>query len=160
MHNDLVARYLIDHPEIHTVVIVAHYTAYLKSPGFQPGLVRATDMLVGAGKSVVIIGPTPGENTHNVPRRLARLGNDLVPKRDYLERQKQVIAMLGILQAKDVKVIWPSHYFCGVENCRVTLDGKPVLFDEHHISMTAARYLADRIAPLIEQGDAEAALPR
>ncbi|WP_160296744.1 acyltransferase family protein [Sphingomonas sp. ERG5] len=158
-HNALVARYLIDHPEIHNVVIVAHYTAYLKVPGFQPGFVKTVDMLVGAGKSVVIIGPTPGENTRNVPRRLARSGHYLVPRSDYLERQKQVIAMLGVLQAKGAKVIWPSDYFCDAAHCRVTLDGKPILFDEHHLSMTAARYLADRIAPLIEHGDTEDALP-
>lgn len=148
-HNHLVAKYLRETPQIRTVYVKAFYSAYIDSPDFQRGLTAAVHSLLEAGKSVVMVGPIPAESDRNLPMRLARQGEFRVPMRDYLTRQRDVIALLTALEMRGARVIWPSDYFCSKESCAVVVGGAPVLFDNHHLSMTGARYLAGQITPLV-----------
>jgi hypothetical protein len=154
-HNRLVARYLADSREIHTVVLAAFYTAQIDTPGFKEGVTKTVDGLVQAGKTVVIIGPTPGESERNLPKRLARGGEARITRGEYDRGQAKVIAFLNELAAKGARIVWPSDYLCDARYCTVLVSGRPLLFDEHHLSMAGAKYLAKVAAPLIWPPDRE-----
>lgn len=148
-HNRLVARYLLATPEIRTVIFAAHYRVYIKRPDFARRFAELVETLRQAGKTVVIIGPPPVEGLGDVPRRLARSGSFRVPVKHYEMHQRQVIDLLRALQIRGARIIWPSDHFCDAKSCNVTVGGRPILFDDHHLSLTGAKYLAARAAPLV-----------
>ena len=158
-HNRLVARYLHGTPEIRTIIIAAFLSFQMERPGFARGLVESVDGLVKAGKSVVVIGPLPVEGAGHLPRRLARWGDFRIPVQDYGARQRRVIALLTLLQARGARIVWPSDHLCDARSCAVSVEGRPLLFDDHHLSMTGARYLARRIAPSVWRDEAQAVVP-
>jgi len=148
-HNRRAADYLIRNQAIHTVVMTAHYVANIGSADFQNGFVKSVVALRRAGKNVVIVGPVPAEGMYNVPMQLARHGPFTMTRQDYETRQKSVIAMLLHLQAMGAQIVWPADQFCDALRCNATLGGKPILFDEDHLSLTAATYLASVVAPTV-----------
>lgn len=148
-YNRLVARYLLATPEIRTVIFAAHYSLYMQRPGFARRFAELVESLREAGKTVVIIGPPPVAGVGDVPRRLARSGSFRIPVKHYEMRQRQVIDLIKALQVRGARVIWPSDHFCDAKSCTVTVGGRPILWDDHHLSLTGAKYLAARTAPLV-----------
>jgi peptidoglycan/LPS O-acetylase OafA/YrhL len=154
-HNDAALRYLSDHPTIRTVFLIAFYDNDKdnRPSNYAEGLRTAVSKLSDAGKYVVLIYPIPRAMT-DVPSALARyawngIGTDMVgsKKSEYLQRNVEILHVLDTLTVvRNVARLLPHEDLCQEDICSVLLAGKPLYFDNHHLSLSGARHLA----PLFE----------
>ncbi|MEM8753465.1 MAG: acyltransferase family protein, partial [Pseudomonadota bacterium] len=118
---------------------------------FEEGLSRTIYALREAGRQVVILGSTP-EIGWNVPKRLtAELRFDepapTPPSRgEVVARQASAEAVLSSIKGTNgVEYLPLLDRFCD-ERCRIELDGRPLYFDDDHLSAYGAERM---IAPLL-----------
>ena len=104
-----------------------------------------------AGHEVLILGPTPGNGNdlptffaRGGPTTAARDGNVLIPPG--LEEMLEQVA-----HATGATLVKPSDSQCDEDMCSLLVDGAPVLFDDHHPSLS----MANRMAPLLVEAMTE-----
>lgn len=149
-HNQATLEALIADAALDRVVLVARYQLYVKhdAAAFEAGLNRAITALTAAGKRVVLVDPYPGY-LYPVPEALSNLsrrGGDPATLEqsidEYRHRNAPALAMLERLGAlPGVTRVKTSDALCGDGTCAVIDGGKPLYFDDNHLSMTGARRL-------------------
>jgi len=155
-HNEATLRFLTNHPTIKTVFLIAFYDNDKDNRSFTyaDGLRVSVSRLAESGKQVVLIYPIP-RATIDVPSALARyawngMGIDALgsKKSAYLRRNTEILNLLDTLAGqRNVARVVPHESLCREETCSVMLEGKPLYFDNHHLSLSGARH----IAPLFER---------
>jgi len=145
---------------IATVILAARWAYYDRGIGFgidaneHPRLVdreggdnhaifvRALDRTVAAlkGRQVVLVMPVP-EAWVSVPEALARAAlygqtpTVASSAADYAARQGPARAALA---GQGARLVDPASLLCGPVSCRVEADGRPLYFDNHHLSVFGA----------------------
>jgi peptidoglycan/LPS O-acetylase OafA/YrhL len=126
---------------------------------FETSLRRTVGRLLQAGKKVVIVYPVP-EVGYDVPSTAARLvaqGHDLssfnMPEGLYRERQQIAFGILNRL-GRHVGLIriYPTQALCPHNRCVAMMDGKPLYFDSHHLSIPGSMTLVPLLARALRQG--------
>lgn len=135
-HNATLLNELTSGDKRTRVVMAAYMTGYPE--GVVQGIIRAANELSRAGNDVILIGPMPTPN-FDVPTHLA-YGRDPVfsPATDDIYRQ------LKSLDPR-VRLFNPNDLFCTDNVCSMLLDGMPILFDESHPTLIAARRIANAL---------------
>lgn len=155
--NRDVAAGLAAMPTLQTVVLIARYEAYGATVGeaaLLQGFGRVVDVLVAAGKRVVIVYPIP-QPWAPVPGLLAgralRGGapHDVVIDRDRFDRAFATIRpSLDAIAARHggrvVKAL-PERVLCDAGRCALMLDDDVLYFDAHHLSVRGA----ERVLPTL-----------
>lgn len=119
------------------------------------GLRDLAERLGRTGKTVVIIGPTP-EQVHPVPSLLERAGLSLPvgvgkSRRAYEAEIGDVLTGLGELErAPHIAVVYPHEVLCEAGTCRATRNGRPLQYDDNHLSRDGAALVASKIAAAME----------
>ncbi len=156
-HNDATLRGLLQDSAVERVVLVARYGYYMRTQAasFEEGLRRSIVALTAAGKTVVLVEPFPGYG-YPVPAALAALhrrGQAVEDfgqtSADYVQQQRDVLAMIQRLsRLPGVTVARTSDALCASGRCAVVSDGRPLYFDDNHLSTTGARKLSEALMAL------------
>jgi len=152
-YNDMVAAFLTKERGISTVILVAAYAAQSKQPApFSDGMRKTVALLLAAGKRVVLVYPIPTAQA-SIPRTLARYaasGTSLdaltIDKRAYLQRNAYAFRLLDSFSGANIVRIHPDERLCHGEICIVQAGGTPLYYDNQHLSIPGAEY----VAPLFE----------
>ncbi|MFT7724547.1 MAG: SGNH hydrolase domain-containing protein [Roseateles sp.] len=161
-HNEAVLKALAADARVDRVLLASRTSGYLgdaaKAADYEQGLRRAAQALVDAGKQVWLLDPVPTYG-YAVPAALAqrqRRGQDLagfgMAQRDYLRREAAALALLErVAAATGARRIAVGQALCGTGHCEVIdAAGRPLYFDDNHLSLAGARLLADRaLRPLV-----------
>jgi peptidoglycan/LPS O-acetylase OafA/YrhL len=148
----MVLRHLLAQPALETVVLAGALDdqPYDSSTVWPVEFTAAARALLSAGKRLVIVYPVPRQAFH-VPRAMAnslRFGIDYNPARaeraQYLARTRRVFATYDAIGTRGVERVYPDRILCPDGPCAVTAEGKPLYFDDNHLSMRGARELAAR----------------
>lgn len=165
---------LIDRENIKNVLIVSHWKNrfregeiqfqsrdwYSKYEGTFPniamaGLARTIDDLHAKGIKVSVLKGVPVA-TKNVPRMLAMQERyEIEPKyiishEDYLHDVERAMGQFQSLYKGQVSYMDPSTVLCHNTVCDTQLDGKPLYFDDNHLSATGARYIEPAFEPFFK----------
>ncbi len=119
---------------------------------FVQGFEALVKKLVGAGKTVWIVGPLP-EPSVRVPRALFiehvsfdKTGLD-IPVYDFAKRHMAILDVLSDLsQRYPIKLLWPHRVLCNASTCPIVEDGHPMFLDDNHLS----KYAAAKTSPMYE----------
>lgn len=161
-HNAQMLSALAADSDIHTVLLVARHSRAYREEGqaFFGEFARVAKSLAAAGKRVVLVYPIP-EYSHSVPLLLARLDlrdGDLetagMPRSDFERQSRPLVRQLDLIAGKGIFRIRPADLLCDTARCRAAAAGRPLYFDDDHLSVAGARF----IAPLF--ADVFAAAPR
>jgi peptidoglycan/LPS O-acetylase OafA/YrhL len=113
------------------------------------GLRRTVEAIAATGARVWVVmePPAPG---FDVPNRLARQmirgeAEETMYGSDVAEQRERSAFMQGLLATLPVRVLDPSGLLCETERCLAIADGKPLYFDDNHLSI----YGTARLAPLL-----------
>lgn len=152
--NASVLKYLLNNPEIQTVVLAQHYFGYEKLDR-QDQMARL-DRTVGAlrkmGRTVVLVGPLPFPRL-NVPSSIARSvmfgWNDdriALSRSAYSREVSPIITDLRrIGTAHDAEFVDLTPVMCNNSQCPLVTGGRPLYFDDNHLSLTGAHIVAAHI---------------
>jgi peptidoglycan/LPS O-acetylase OafA/YrhL len=150
--NAEVLQRLATTPAIRTVWLAGFWA----SPSYaQPGMADKLDATIAAlqraGKQVVLVGPVPPQ-PFEVPRRLAHAaafaGSDPVRGADPAETRRAtrwLSAHYPQWRARGVRIIEPLDALSQGQTTLLTDHGQPLYFDSHHLSLTGARLVLDRL---------------
>lgn len=132
-HNVRALKFLEENQEIGVVIMAARYEVYPDT--IYQNINKAAIRLIAHGKKVIIIGPEPTPE-RDVPVSLARGSN---PRFTFTSS-----AFGNIAKYIDAKVVrfMPTDLLCKKDQCNMLLQGKPLLFDDNHLSMSSAYYLS------------------
>lgn len=149
--NISVLKFLLNHPEIHTVVLAQHFLGYeeISHQDWIMGLDRTVSALREMDRTVIIMGPVPFPR-RNVPSSLARSvmfgGNETavaVPRSTYYLEVSPIISELSRLaKAHGAKFVDVTSIMCNKSQCSFATDGRPLYFDDNHLSLSGARIVA------------------
>ena len=161
---------------IHTVILAFRGPLYISGTGFGPsdkwdvelvdtksadsaeqsflqGLLRTAGGLTSAGKSVVVMLPTPELGFHPAyclqrPLGQKRVG-DCAIKRDVVNRRqaatRRVVAKL-VTAYPTVRVFDPLDVLCDESQCFAERDGRLLFRDDDHLSMAGSELVARHFA--------------
>jgi peptidoglycan/LPS O-acetylase OafA/YrhL len=151
-YNDRVAQFLVNDKALATVFLIARYENHRTDMGFSAGIRKSVETLLGAGKRVVLVYPIPTASV-SIPHMLARYAassTDLsqldIEEGDYLRRNSDAFSLLGSFTEANVVRVFPHKRLCHDDACSVYANGAPLYFDDQHLSINGAEYLA----PLFE----------
>lgn len=157
--NKQILQEIAQNPSIKTVYLAAywdqqHYQAVGKegggqeSRGQESGLIeplsRTMTRIQGMGKQVVLIGPVPVQPSQ-IPRRLALRGRD-APTTTAVEIERSVgwfTRRYPQWRAQNIEIIDVADALMRDGATRVVADGRPFYFDQHHLTVTGARYVLE-----------------
>ena len=137
----------IEHtPSIRKVYLAAFWdNGVLNAPGTIGKIDATIARIRAADKSVTIIGPVPPQ-PFNVPRRLARLAAQGkladaqgVSAASYARDSAWFTANYPRWQAEGITILDPALALVSGGETRITMDGKLLYFDSHHLSLAGAR---------------------
>ncbi|WP_380179617.1 acyltransferase family protein [Kalamiella sp. sgz302252] len=132
-HNQRAINFLEADKAIKVVVLAARYEAYPTT--FYRNMNKTAEQLIAHGKKVIIVGPVPSPGV-DVPTTLAR-GRD-----PYFTFNNPAIENIQKYIDADVVRFMPSSVLCPQNKCSMLVNGKPLLFDNNHLSMASANYVA------------------
>ena len=145
-HNARVLRYLLKTSQIETVVLAPYFAENIDEPSFHAGMRASVRALIRGGKRVFVLGPVPIEMGEDLPRYLIRTGKTTVSRNDADARSARERRFVAALGREGADIIWPADALCNREVCHLTSpDGKPLLFDSNHLSLTGAKVLARKV---------------
>jgi peptidoglycan/LPS O-acetylase OafA/YrhL len=128
------------------------------------GLERTLEFL--AARRVFVVATVP-EVGRPVPQALAqahRLGRDLDIRPtlvEYRERQRTVAELLAdAARRHEFVLLEPASLLCRSGHCQVEQDGRPLYFDDNHLSNRGGAALAPMLAPAFGRAPTEAGGPR
>lgn len=120
----------------------------------------AAEALLAAGKRIVIIYPIPEQPFH-VPRALvnrARFGIDFAAQQtartDYLARTRAVFAVYDRLGGARVARVRPDAILCPRQRCIAERAGRPLYFDDNHLTLLGADPIARVVAVRLDAASA------
>jgi hypothetical protein len=162
--NLAVKNYLLDNPDIKTVIMTAYWSAYFREDGpltaqaghpfakgvdaAKNGLESTIRWLRSEGRQVALIGPVPVYDK-SVPLVLAleqATGRQFLRTTAGEQRNKHATFFEVVDGAKrvgdksDFRVLDPIQWLCGDE-CAVMKNGIPLYRDSHHLSVAGAMAL-------------------
>jgi peptidoglycan/LPS O-acetylase OafA/YrhL len=118
---------------------------------FYRGLDRTVAALSGAGKKIILVASVP-EVGFPVPAYLAHAkmadpnAKLTTSAAAYRARQKFVLWAFAQMRARyGVEIVYPDQVLCRGATCRITLNGRPLYRDGHHLSV----FGADQLVPLL-----------
>jgi hypothetical protein len=161
--NRNVLDFLLANPQIDTVALVAYRdrdsNAYLDKIFL--GFAQAIVELKAAGKTIVLVYPTPRDRV-SVPQRLAaeqlhfgKFRSTISTLKTFENRLKNTFARLDSLaETYGLVVVRPSDVYCPNDRCETYLGGQVLFFDRHHPSLSGARLLAPLFADVIARSGA------
>lgn len=148
--------WLLASPEIRRVVLVSRWAALRdeKSAAAAENLAEVVKRLSAAGKEVWLVGPVPDVKTL-VPRALylKSLGlaedYELRPREDQFKAtQSRTLAVLEELaRLPEVSLVLPHEVLCADGWCEVVRDGRPLYFDDNHLTTFGAKLVARTLEP-------------
>ena len=152
-YNDKVAQFLVQDRIITTVFLVSRYENYRwDAAKFSTGIRRSVAALLAAGKRVVLVYPIPTTSV-SIPRTLARYaasGADptsfTIDESAFLTRNSYAFQLLDSFTEANVVHVFPHKQLCHDDACMVYANGAPLYFDQQHLTVNGAEYLA----PLFE----------
>ena len=127
--------------------------------GYLARLDRTVTGLRAAGKQVTLVLPVP-EVAYSVPEVLAlkSLRGEAVafdrPRAMYAARAGAIRqALRAIARARGAAIADPAAFLCDARVCRTADAGRPLYYDDDHLSPLAAGWLSDRLlaGPLAEE---------
>lgn len=145
--NVKVLEYLVNSTAIDTVIIAGAIDAasYRADRHWAGEFTAAARALRRAGKRLVVVYPVPHQPFH-VPRAMAnalRFGFDYDDARtsrdEYLMRTRDAFATYDRVVAARV---YPDRVLCGGGTCRVAAGQDPFYFDDNHLSIRGAQFVA------------------
>jgi peptidoglycan/LPS O-acetylase OafA/YrhL len=117
-------------------------------PIFARAFTTTIERLIAAHRRVIVVGPVP-EVDYIVPDTLAELSyrgdtRDIAPSRaGFHARERFVLATIASAQKRfGIDVIYPHTLLCNVSRCPVEAEGRPLYFDNNHLSTFGAKRLA------------------
>jgi peptidoglycan/LPS O-acetylase OafA/YrhL len=115
--------------------------------------------LTAAGKTVWVVGPVP-EPSFRVPKALyvEHIGLDHtdldIPRAAFMRKNQFMLSVFSDMKQKfPVKFVWPHLALCSDTKCPVSENGRPIFFDDNHLSMLGAH----KTSPLYDKIFHEAA---
>lgn len=118
------------------------------------GIGRFISEISKLDKEIFIVFPTP-EMGWEIPKNLARImyfynkveeDTLSISKKVYLDRNKKIITFFkGIEKDYKIKTIDPVNIFCNENICKSHLNGKPLFFDDDHMSELGSKLLSEFI---------------
>ncbi len=149
-HNERVLAYLRSHREITEVFLIAHYRIY-ETPAyraaFESGFRAAVSELLASGKKVTVIYPIPGAR-YSIPLMASALALQrepietlTIPRAYYAAINTEAHALLDSLEG--VERLHPENVLCLPQSCRIALNERLLYFDNSHLNMFGARYVAE-----------------
>jgi hypothetical protein len=148
---------LFGHEERTRVVLFDELSAVRATGLNDEVLARGVDRTLDALRSrpVYVVRTIP-EMRYWVPQALAQarhLGRDLeirLTVDDYEARQRTVTTMFAAMRARyDFTLLDPSEVLCAGGWCRVEEDGFPLYFDNRHLSVHGADFVAEVFKPVV-----------
>lgn len=162
-HNTSTFEWVLSQPALTRVVLVSTWIQGqssltddpLVSPTpersralFAQSLAKTIDVLKAAGKQVVVLGPIPGAR-QSVPQTLARHARAGTPLEqglvfslaEHRARHDYFFAALPAVAGRLDGYLDPADIFCATGVCQVHRGGKPLYFDNDHISVFGASVL-------------------
>jgi peptidoglycan/LPS O-acetylase OafA/YrhL len=175
--NQDVQQYLLDNPQIKTVVLAAFWQTYFRNDGpllvaaesgralngmaaAQSALASTRQWLTAQKRKVIVIGPTPVYEK-DIPAALALealTGRHKLDLSEGTQRKKhaQVLAMLQSFEPDPlVDVLDPIDWLCNPD-CQVIDGGKPLYRDGHHLSVAGAQKLTHALSSGLALGRVDA----
>lgn len=157
--NTSVADFITRDATIQTVVLVGYYEFYEArggAAGLERGLAATVEKLLGSKKRVVVVASTP-RNGHDVPRQAARLAMVRSTPEINLSRTvflEQTVVARQIMERisrryPQVRIVRPEDFLCNQADCPLIRDGRPLLFDDNHLSLYGASILAAKITEYV-----------
>ncbi|MBZ9937895.1 acyltransferase [Mesorhizobium sp. BR1-1-16] len=138
--NAMLLDYLGKTPTIDTVIVSARYM----SPEIVAGVADVVAKLRALQKTVIVIGPMPNARV-DAPSTLA---SGRQPDFIYSGIEEDAFRRAF---APGQEIVFPQDLFCKNETqCSLVHDGSVILFDDHHMSLSAARQLARWMMPQIQ----------
>lgn len=111
---------------------------------WERGFLSLLDTLHAAGKKVVIVGPLP-EPAFNVPHKafVEQFGftGPIAPitLREFEQRHATILTFFASLKGRpDVLLLWPHEALCLADGCPIMERGRPLYFDQDHLSVLGA----------------------
>jgi peptidoglycan/LPS O-acetylase OafA/YrhL len=100
------------------------------------------EQLQAQNRKVVLIAPVPVQSA-SVPRALAMFGEDAptASKSDYEAGSAYLTSRFPEWRARGVEIIDPATSLFAGERSIIVAGGKPLYFDEHHLSLAGARHV-------------------
>ena len=157
-HNAEVLRRMQGDTALDVVFLVARYAGGFGEPGnrFFEEYQKAAMALARSGKRVVLIYPWP-EYPYSVPAHLARSalrGEDLarvgMTRAAFDSQSGRFVTMLDRIRDGDrIGRADPARLLCRTAFCTTYADGKALYFDDDHLSVSGARFLAPIFQPFI-----------
>lgn len=158
-HNADVLAHLAADPAIAKVVLIAQYVRYDRRLGsrYRASLAEVTARLVAAGKQVYVVYPVPTP-PGRVPMMLARYVEQgrapealHVDRAAYLAENRATLDFLDELTARPgVHAVRVDRALCDDRRCAVYAAGKPLYFDDRHLSVTGAEHVLPAFAAVLE----------
>lgn len=177
--------YVLDHPEIDTVILAARWSLYLQgrlvdegtaetngnlprlfdetgreyepftrdaSRHFRFAFYALVKRLLRADKKVVLLYPVP-ETGYDIPSTLARINSQggnpaafTIPRGVYDRRQSEALGLLDQLgRRRALYRVYPEDALCNRTDCVTSVNGRPLYFDSHHLSIPGSRILLPQI---------------
>ena len=166
--SDQTFKFLIDNESLTNVVVTYRLTQYLfgghegEYPAFPHGkseqerseiwasLIATLEKLVGAGKSVTFVVQAPEvavpaqtliykSSVEAAVNKIEGVTSDW-----WAKRNSYVTERLGEISSA-VKIIDPAKQFCDDTSCYAVVDGKSLYFDDDHMSVHGASFVAKEI---------------
>lgn len=127
-HNKEVLSYIMSN-NIENVILTSYYVGN-DHPDFWRGMKETILTLKSAKKNVIVIGPAPSFGV-NIPSYLSKGNREPMPYKNISPDFYKNIENAPIVSLIDK--------FCSEGVCSTIVENSSILFDDNHISMTAAR---------------------
>lgn len=146
LFNQGVLAQISQTPSIRRVYLVAYWAGGAYRQPRSPAMIDTTiAQLQAAGKQVTLIGPIPTQ-PFDVPRHLAHaaamgtVGNrGSTTLADHRKAVSWLTDNYPRWRAKGVTIVDPLAVLADGDRTRLMMDGKPLYFDYHHLSLTGAK---------------------
>lgn len=151
--NQKVQHFLLHEAHLKTVVLIAYHEFYLQNnpqENFLAKLEETVSALSRAGKNVILIASSPKLPGISIPQEAARLALQGRLKTLTISRENHMMATATSRAALEkiavnypgTVVFDPAATLCMYRQCSMVQDGHVVLFDDNHLSLTAALRVA------------------
>lgn len=154
-HNESMVSALSQQPP-GTVIIVAywmHWDTWPEQERFWSGISNTIERLNAAGHHVVLLGPTQPFRNGTLARAVVRqaiLDADLDDLSFTIERPAYDLVearLMAYAEKEGVSYVPILEDVCqGTDNCRAVMDGSPIYFDSHHITVRVAAGIIENLA--------------